>query len=662
MTLFLRRGPCARSNAHVARRAPRISVSFCIFRVDHAHISRADLLYDSGILLTGTHPAFPSMRDVQANLLVKIQAWVKYTLFFIASGLFSLLFAYPVFAATMTVSPATGTFSNQSTFTVHVEVNTDQAINGAEGTLQFPLNKLEVVGIDKSQSIMSLWVQEPAFSANGSTGLIKFSAIKLNPGYTGSRGNVFNVTFHVKDVGVANVSFSSGDILANDGMGTNILDAFGGGIFSLTDGVIIPTVPAPSVGGSPVIGPSRPVMTSSAMPQMPFVKYWIQDDRGGDVLFSTSNEAPRWSNSPFAKLTWDLPPDVVSVASAFDDEPDTIPTERSTGLNTQLLPFVSEGTHYFHIAFVNGMGMGQVLHFPVLVDFRGPKSFTIDFDGEEISNGGIHSTSNPRPRLSFFTEDDLSGLDHYQFKLNSGDWSAVQLEPDGTFILPKLESQLRYELALRAFDLAGNSADATSVFVIEPVVAPSIAYCPKTYGSADGPLVVEGRSAPEARVEIVLDNGAPVLAYTKADENGSWRLVYSNALPEGLYTVRARQLLGNGAESVYSEAVTVRVNTFFGKTIEFVRGINWYVFLIIFIVVQVVTIWYYRRLFTRLRGKMHQRLESVTASANQGIAKIERRSRKGAPIEEIAEDLQQLQQQITQSTIKVKRRNSRLNP
>ncbi len=135
------------------------------------------------------------------------------------------LLPHTLFAATLSLVPQSGVYTVGSTFSVGVYVESaKQAINGASGTLSFPSDKLQVVSLSKDGSIFSLWVQEPSFS--NSAGTVNFEGILLNPGFIGSRGKILNVTFRVKAIGTAPITFSSGSALANDGSGTNILTGF----------------------------------------------------------------------------------------------------------------------------------------------------------------------------------------------------------------------------------------------------------------------------------------------------------------------------------------------------------------------------------------------------------------------------------------------------
>src|SRR3989344_6834270 len=143
-------------------------------------------------------------------------------------------------AATLYFSPSSGSYAAGSVVTANIYVSSvDQAMNAASGVISFPSDKLEVTSLSKTGSIFSLWVQEPSFSS--SAGTVNFEGIALNPGFIGTSGKLITVNFRVKAAGVAALNFSSGSILANDGKGTNILEALGNASFQI--GVIRPEAP-----------------------------------------------------------------------------------------------------------------------------------------------------------------------------------------------------------------------------------------------------------------------------------------------------------------------------------------------------------------------------------------------------------------------------------
>src|SRR3989344_739889 len=119
-----------------------------------------------------------------------------------ALSFFILIFAFCIFtvktanAASLYFSPSSGNFSVGDIISTSVFVNTEGiAINNADAVISFPAALLEVVSLNKSGSIFSLWVEEPSFS--NSAGTVSFNGGLPTPGFNGSAGkgikNVFLV-------------------------------------------------------------------------------------------------------------------------------------------------------------------------------------------------------------------------------------------------------------------------------------------------------------------------------------------------------------------------------------------------------------------------------------------------------------------------------------
>jgi hypothetical protein len=141
-------------------------------------------------------------------------------------------------AATLGFSPSSVLRTVGSTFSVSVYVSSaDKAMNAASGVVSFPIDRLEVVNVSKTNSVMNLWVQDPVFS--NTQGTVNFEGISLNPGFMGNQGTILTITFRSKSAGQATIKLSSGSVLANDGVGTNILNELGNASIS------IQTIPSP---------------------------------------------------------------------------------------------------------------------------------------------------------------------------------------------------------------------------------------------------------------------------------------------------------------------------------------------------------------------------------------------------------------------------------
>jgi len=162
----------------------------------------------------------------------------------------TLLFrAEPAFAgASIFISPGAPKVNVGDVFEVSVYVkSTDQAINACEAEISFPTDKLEVLSVSSKNSIFNLMVQNPTFS--NKTGAIGFSGVVLNPGFTGASGRMITLSFKAKNPGTAKLNFNSAQVLANDGLGTDILSVANSALVTIGQKVPepVPAVPAPTV-------------------------------------------------------------------------------------------------------------------------------------------------------------------------------------------------------------------------------------------------------------------------------------------------------------------------------------------------------------------------------------------------------------------------------
>lgn len=156
--------------------------------------------------------------------------------------------------ASITISPASGTYKVGEIFSVLINLNTGgSAVNVVSSDLRFDNAKLQVTDLGFSHSILSLWTESPSFS--NPSGNIHFSGGVPSPGFTGKAGAILRVTFKAKAAGTATVAFNSASALANDGVGTNIADTLSGSTFIIeaaaprTTEAVVPDV-ATSTSGS----------------------------------------------------------------------------------------------------------------------------------------------------------------------------------------------------------------------------------------------------------------------------------------------------------------------------------------------------------------------------------------------------------------------------
>jgi hypothetical protein len=151
-------------------------------------------------------------------------------------------------AASMSISPASGTYEVGDKVTVKVKVSSGASINAISGIISFSTSVFKIESVSKSGSILNFWVTEPSFSQ--SAGTFQFEGVALN-GFQGSGGTVITAVLQATKVGSGTVSFTSGQVLANDGQGTDVTGSLTGATFSIKEKTEKAPPPAETPPASP---------------------------------------------------------------------------------------------------------------------------------------------------------------------------------------------------------------------------------------------------------------------------------------------------------------------------------------------------------------------------------------------------------------------------
>lgn len=133
-------------------------------------------------------------------------------------------------AATLSVSPASGSFEVGDRVTIRAVVSSATPINAISGELSIPTSVFAIDSVSKAGSLLNFWVTEPSFSQ---AGLLHFEGVTLG-GYSGGTATVVTVVLRAVKEGSGVVSFRSGTVLANDGQGTDVTDGLSGATYSVT--------------------------------------------------------------------------------------------------------------------------------------------------------------------------------------------------------------------------------------------------------------------------------------------------------------------------------------------------------------------------------------------------------------------------------------------
>lgn len=324
-------------------------------------------------------------------------------------------------ASTLNLSPSTGTFTVDSTFSVSMYINTEgKTINAVEASVSFPPDKLQLVSPTTGQSIITIWAGQP--TVNNQSGQLDLQG-GVPGGFNADHGLITTMTFRVKAVGTAVIRFQdTSKVLLNDGRGTNDLDNTTNGVYTL----VLPP-------------PAGPVVASDTHP-----------------------DQTAWYSNPNVLLTWAQDDGVQGYSYVLNDQAVDVPDDIVDSTSTSVVyKNLSDGIHYFHIkALRAGSGWGGITNFAIHIDTTPPAAFPVEILPDA-------RTTSRQPLAQFSTTDNMSGIDHYELKLLNLQPSAAAgsqplfVEATSPYILGQL-SLGNYEVMVRAFDKAGNFQEETA--------------------------------------------------------------------------------------------------------------------------------------------------------------------------------------------------------
>lgn len=354
-----------------------------------------------------------------------------------------------VFAAEVVVSPSTGSYGVGQTFTATIQVNPQaKSVNAVEAKFTFDATKLSVQSISKTGSVFSLWTTEPTFS--NSAGTIEFGGGSPTP-FT-AKSNLVTVTFKTLAAGDGKLSVGSASVLAADGLGTNVYTGGAGGTYTVTQAVTPP--PPAQEDEEPAPAPeeeeeSEAAITFGEPPRAP---------EAGSTVFL---DPDTWYATKNGLFTWETPFDIdelaldVSTSSEWTPLTKYKPPIDEIALNDTLL---DDGIQYLTLQYRNQVGWGAILHRKIMIDTIPPEKFTIN----------VRAGNSPTafPLLTFDAKDTISGVERYELTIADGE--PVPITPDEAklgYLLTNLVDGT-YTVRVTAYDLAGNTTEASVPLLI----------------------------------------------------------------------------------------------------------------------------------------------------------------------------------------------------
>lgn len=350
------------------------------------------------------------------------------TAFFVAAFFLPL---NNVQAATLSLSPASGTFTVGSTFSVTVLLNTENdTINTIGTSISFPADKIQLVSPSTGNSIISIWTTLP--KVDNQRGFLELQG-GVPGGIKSTSAAVTTLTFRVNSVGSAVVKFTDASkVLLHDGLGTD-------GLRQVTNGVYNLVLPPPA----------GPIVSSQTHP-----------------------DQSKWYTLPTVVLNWAPEQNVDGYSYTLSDSPSDIPDDISDGTKqTVTYKNLSDGVHFFHIKSLKDGTWGGTTHFAIKIDSTPPAQFPIEIVPDA-------RTSRRTPIVQFSSTDNSSGVSHYELKLvplfaspqdMGGSSQPLFIEVTSPYVFPELALG-NYDVIVRAFDIAGNFQEVTQrMSIVSPL-------------------------------------------------------------------------------------------------------------------------------------------------------------------------------------------------
>lgn len=535
----------------------------------------------------------------------------RYTKIFCFSVLISC-FSFVAQASVMGVYPSATTANVGNIVPVKISVSTNgEVINNAESVVSYPTDLLEVTAISKTNSIFSLWVDEPTFS--NVSGEVNFNGGLPSPGYQGNLGEVLTILFRTKKPGLANISLKNSAIRANDGLGTNVFKGGYNSSINILSGA--KSTPAENEVVPSVKIPSKPVVNS---PTHPDQNSWYQNK---EVTFN-----------------WKTPSNVDYVKTLFNNKASSEPTvSYDNSVTERTINNVSDGIYYFHIKYVNDFGSSPTQHYKVQIDSIAPEKFNLSVIQVDGNN-----------QVILDAKDNGSGIDHYQLTIdeqNSFRVNKTDLDLQNNYILP-LQSKGKHTLKVVAYDFAQNHTESATTFFSSDISAPKIKVEDKQINRGDS-IVISGTSDyPNTDVNIYLniDTKDEKIYTVKSDSDGAFKIKTDKINKGDSVSINARVAISKDVLGAMSDTLTVYisdtsvVNT--SKSIIYIMSfVVPALFMIIVAILMVYAGWYR---FFGLRRRIKSEIKAVQTS----VHKVMNEFRK-----ELAEQLEYLQEKKEDRTI-----------
>jgi hypothetical protein len=129
-----------------------------------------------------------------------------------ASALNSVSYSY------IRIAPSATSLASGDQFSVGIYVNAHVPVNAVDISLSFSEQAVEILGIDRGESVITLWTEDPTVK----NGVVTLRGGTFQRGFRGEH-LIATVNMKAKQTGQAEFSIANLNLLAGDGKGTPVL-------------------------------------------------------------------------------------------------------------------------------------------------------------------------------------------------------------------------------------------------------------------------------------------------------------------------------------------------------------------------------------------------------------------------------------------------------
>lgn len=445
--------------------------------------------------------------------------------------------AHVAFAADLTVELSQNTVTVGETFTATLSVSSTQAINDIEAAISYPADMLSIQSVSTSGSFLSIWAEQPSYIST--PGVVSFNGGVPSPGYTGKKGHVLKIIFSAKSSGNAHIGFLTGNVYADDGLGTNVISKRNDATASI--------IPKKVTTGEELASE-----TPRSFPGIP------------NILSEEMPDEKAWYKAFPATFSWLTPPDITSVQISVGSKPDSTPSTLYTPpVSKKTISNFEDGTWYLHVRFKNSQGFGSTAHRRINIDSAPPTGLSVETVEDK----------NSKLKLLIKAEDALSGV--ATVSVSDGNQILVEqpFQGESTVEIPGISPGV-HTLRVTVSDNAGNVTYKDTEIVAYATV-PTVEPVPATITSSDR-IFIKGVYIPNTPIHVVVatEDEGEIRYNLMSDSFGSFEMTIPIVSSSRNFTVWVEVRDASG--SVVKSAIqTVRIrHTVLESTARFLDQIR----------------------------------------------------------------------------------------